>query len=172
MFCFADKVRGGTPWWRIDPRKSELSETQTDETGENLAGKEEKTFRNYQRNHHHQQKRNHRTSSGRSNNINSASEETLSRKKRSSSNGEKIGKMEHPSSQERNVETLVVADKMLVGYHGRKEVEKYILTIMNIVSLILLLRLRSAFGGALCHASPPLLTSPFSKKKDQMLLSN
>ena len=38
-------------------------------------------------------------------------------------------------SRERNVETLIVADKTLVGYHGRQEVEKYILTIMNIVSI-------------------------------------
>lgn len=42
-------------------------------------------------------------------------------------------------SSERFVETLVVADKMMVGYHGRKDIEHYILSIMNIVSLILLL---------------------------------
>lgn len=39
---------------------------------------------------------------------------------------------------ERFVETLVVADKMMVGYHGRKDIEHYILSVMNIVSLILL----------------------------------
>lgn len=37
-------------------------------------------------------------------------------------------------SLERNVETLVVADKTLVSYHGRQSMESYILTIMNIVS--------------------------------------
>lgn len=34
------------------------------------------------------------------------------------------------------METLVVADKMMVGYHGRKDIEHYILSVMNIVSLI------------------------------------
>lgn len=38
-------------------------------------------------------------------------------------------------SSERFVETLVVADKMMVGYHGRKDIEHYILSVMNIVSL-------------------------------------
>lgn len=42
-------------------------------------------------------------------------------------------------SSERFVETLVVADKMMVGYHGRKDIEHYILSVMNIVSLILVL---------------------------------
>lgn len=32
------------------------------------------------------------------------------------------------------METLVVADKMMVGYHGRKDIEQYILALMNIVS--------------------------------------
>lgn len=32
----------------------------------------------------------------------------------------------------------MVADKMMVGYHGRKDIEHYILSVMNIVSLILL----------------------------------
>uniref|UniRef100_A0A8C7DLT8 ADAM metallopeptidase with thrombospondin type 1 motif 6 n=1 Tax=Oncorhynchus kisutch TaxID=8019 RepID=A0A8C7DLT8_ONCKI len=36
-------------------------------------------------------------------------------------------------SMERFVETLVVADKMMVGYHGRKDIEHYILSVMNIV---------------------------------------
>lgn len=31
----------------------------------------------------------------------------------------------------------MVADKMMVGYHGRKDIEHYILSVMNIVSLIL-----------------------------------
>lgn len=39
-------------------------------------------------------------------------------------------------SLERFVETLVVADKMMVGYHGRKDIEHYILSVMNIVSFI------------------------------------
>ncbi|KAM9735689.1 LOW QUALITY PROTEIN: A disintegrin and metalloproteinase with thrombospondin motifs 6 [Menidia menidia] len=37
-------------------------------------------------------------------------------------------------SAERFVETLVVADKMMVGYHGRKDIEHYILSVMNIVA--------------------------------------
>ncbi|KAF7235268.1 A disintegrin and metalloproteinase with thrombospondin motifs 10, partial [Varanus komodoensis] len=37
-------------------------------------------------------------------------------------------------SSERYVETLVVADKMMVGYHGRRDIEQYILAIMNIVA--------------------------------------
>lgn len=32
------------------------------------------------------------------------------------------------------METLVVADKMMVAYHGRRDVEQYVLAIMNIVS--------------------------------------
>ncbi|EHB02755.1 MYC-induced nuclear antigen [Heterocephalus glaber] len=35
-------------------------------------------------------------------------------------------------STERFVETLVVADKMMVGYHGRKDIEHYVLSVMNI----------------------------------------
>ncbi|XP_043919586.1 A disintegrin and metalloproteinase with thrombospondin motifs 6-like [Protopterus annectens] len=37
-------------------------------------------------------------------------------------------------SIERFVETLVVSDKMMVGYHGRKDIEHYILSVMNIVA--------------------------------------
>uniref|UniRef100_H2YPL7 ADAM metallopeptidase with thrombospondin type 1 motif, 6 n=1 Tax=Ciona savignyi TaxID=51511 RepID=H2YPL7_CIOSA len=37
-------------------------------------------------------------------------------------------------SVERNVETMVVADKKLMITHGKQELEKYILTIMNIVA--------------------------------------
>ncbi|XP_014635239.1 PREDICTED: A disintegrin and metalloproteinase with thrombospondin motifs 10 isoform X4 [Ceratotherium simum simum] len=37
-------------------------------------------------------------------------------------------------SRERYVETLVVADKMMVAYHGRRDVEQYVLAIMNIVA--------------------------------------
>ncbi|KAM9384737.1 A disintegrin and metalloproteinase with thrombospondin motifs 10 [Pholidichthys leucotaenia] len=37
-------------------------------------------------------------------------------------------------SRERYVETLVVADKIMVGYHGRRDIEQYILAVMNIVA--------------------------------------
>ncbi|CAB1324288.1 unnamed protein product [Coregonus sp. 'balchen'] len=37
-------------------------------------------------------------------------------------------------SRERYVETLVVADKMMVGYHGRRDIEQYVLAVMNIVA--------------------------------------
>ncbi|XP_018583800.1 A disintegrin and metalloproteinase with thrombospondin motifs 10 isoform X2 [Scleropages formosus] len=37
-------------------------------------------------------------------------------------------------NRERYVETLVVADKMMVGYHGRRDIEQYILAVMNIVA--------------------------------------
>ncbi|XP_041133358.1 A disintegrin and metalloproteinase with thrombospondin motifs 6-like [Polyodon spathula] len=37
-------------------------------------------------------------------------------------------------STERFVETMVVADKMMVGYHGRGDIEHYLLTIMNVVA--------------------------------------
>ncbi|KAK2151593.1 hypothetical protein LSH36_358g02030 [Paralvinella palmiformis] len=37
-------------------------------------------------------------------------------------------------SIERYVETLVVADKQMVGYHGDKAVEPYILSVMNVVA--------------------------------------
>ncbi|XP_064186122.1 A disintegrin and metalloproteinase with thrombospondin motifs 10 [Anguilla rostrata] len=41
-------------------------------------------------------------------------------------------------AQERYVETLVVADKMMVGYHGRRDIEQYILAVMNIVAKLFL----------------------------------
>ncbi|XP_043909676.1 A disintegrin and metalloproteinase with thrombospondin motifs 10-like [Protopterus annectens] len=37
-------------------------------------------------------------------------------------------------STERYVETLIVADKLMVGYHGRRDIEQYILAVMNIVA--------------------------------------
>uniref|UniRef100_A0A5F8GDU3 Peptidase M12B domain-containing protein n=1 Tax=Monodelphis domestica TaxID=13616 RepID=A0A5F8GDU3_MONDO len=37
-------------------------------------------------------------------------------------------------SRERYVETLVVVDKMMVGYHGRRDIEQYVLAVMNIVA--------------------------------------
>lgn len=40
----------------------------------------------------------------------------------------------------------MVADKMMVGYHGRKDIEHYILSVMNIVSLICC-ESHSCFGG-------------------------
>ena len=39
-------------------------------------------------------------------------------------------------SVERYVETLVVADKQMVAYHGKGDIEPYVLTVMNIVSLL------------------------------------
>ena len=38
-------------------------------------------------------------------------------------------------SKENTVELLVVVDKTMVGYHGSSEIEPYILTVMNIVSV-------------------------------------
>lgn len=38
-------------------------------------------------------------------------------------------------SRERYVETLVVVDKTMVGYHGRRDIEQYVLAVMNIVRL-------------------------------------
>lgn len=37
-------------------------------------------------------------------------------------------------SREKNVETLVVADYKMVEYHGKKVIQSYVLSIMNIVS--------------------------------------
>ncbi|XP_069126594.1 A disintegrin and metalloproteinase with thrombospondin motifs 6-like [Argopecten irradians] len=37
-------------------------------------------------------------------------------------------------SEEKNVETLVVADRMMVQYHGKKIIESYVLSIMNVVA--------------------------------------
>lgn len=67
-------------------------------------------------------------------------------------------------SSERFVETLVVADKMMVGYHGRKDIEHYILSVMNIVSLILLFgrglcRLPHRETHRLCPTSPALVST-------------
>ena len=56
-----------------------------------------------------------------------------------SADGNTTGRHRRSVSSERFVETLVVADKMMVGYHGRKDIEHYILSVMNIVSMILLL---------------------------------
>uniref|UniRef100_A0A8C9MGG0 ADAM metallopeptidase with thrombospondin type 1 motif 10 n=1 Tax=Serinus canaria TaxID=9135 RepID=A0A8C9MGG0_SERCA len=48
--------------------------------------------------------------------------------------GEILLPLKRSVSTERYVETLVVADKMMVGYHGRRDIEQYILAIMNIVA--------------------------------------
>ena len=39
-------------------------------------------------------------------------------------------------SKENYVETLVVIDKTMIAYHGKQEIEPYVLTIMNIVSKV------------------------------------
>ena len=38
-------------------------------------------------------------------------------------------------SEEKYVETLVVADKMMTQYHGKHDIESYVLSIMNVVSI-------------------------------------
>ncbi|KAG8200338.1 hypothetical protein JTE90_028520 [Oedothorax gibbosus] len=44
------------------------------------------------------------------------------------------GRRKRSVSSERNVETLVVADKMMVDYYSEEDIETYILTVMNMVS--------------------------------------
>ncbi|XP_056434955.1 A disintegrin and metalloproteinase with thrombospondin motifs 6 [Gadus chalcogrammus] len=51
-----------------------------------------------------------------------------------SADGNSTSRHRRSVSSERFVETLVVADKMMVGYHGRKDIEHYILSVMNIVA--------------------------------------
>lgn len=60
-------------------------------------------------------------------------------------------------SRERYVETLVVADKMMVAYHGRRDVEQYVLAIMNIVSAFPFLGLES------CGPVASLLGMPWER---------
>lgn len=127
-----DKVAGDIPWWKMDPREKKVEEEkeEKEEDAVDVSSKKQSTKsgrKRKSRNHHHDKSKkssssNHRTSAGRSQELEEESNKVLSRRKRS-------------ISMERNVETLVVADKMMVGYHGRQEVEKYILTIMNIVSV-------------------------------------
>ena len=38
---------------------------------------------------------------------------------------------------EKYVETLVVVDKMMVDYHGKEEIEPFVLSVMNVVSFSL-----------------------------------
>lgn len=126
-FPYLDKVRGDVPWWRIDPRdKDQLSQQKESYRSEHS----DKNNHNRERNHHHNRLFNHRTSTGRM----EASRDRAGdgRSKRSVDDAAK-SRISKSVSLERNVEAMVVADKMLVGYHGRKEVEKYILTIMNMV---------------------------------------
>lgn len=59
-------------------------------------------------------------------------------------------------SRERYVETLVVADKMMVAYHGRRDIEQYILAVMNIVSLKCPGFMKTSFGDFIdCKAVDP-----------------
>jgi len=111
IFTILDKVAGETPWWRVDPRGNSEAEKdgETSEKRENRAS----------------QQGHHRTSAGRLRVVDTDIEEDLERTRRSVKRSESV---------ERHVETMVVADKMMIGYHGRRDVEKYILTIMNIVS--------------------------------------
>lgn len=51
--------------------------------------------------------------------------------------GTKRRRSKRSISKEKHVETLVVVDKMMVGYHGHQEIEPYVLTVMNIVSTLL-----------------------------------
>lgn len=62
------------------------------------------------------------------------------------------------------METLVVADKMMVAYHGRRDVEQYVLAIMNIVSASPSQGMKPQAPGASlqrsgegCHRTPRLL---------------
>jgi len=64
--------------------------------------------------------------------VKTSSSESSSRKKRSLRD-EKKSRRRRSVSLERNVETLVVADKHMVAFHGRDDLQKYLLTIMNMV---------------------------------------
>ena len=119
-----DKYRGDTPWWKIDPRKKPTAKS------EQLKEDFDQTFESRDGRHHHMRLKSHRTDAGRRA-AEDAIDEVHSRKKRGAN--DERGKMKHPTSEERNVETLIVVDKLLVGFHGRQQVETYILTIMNIV---------------------------------------
>ncbi|XP_071118930.1 A disintegrin and metalloproteinase with thrombospondin motifs 6-like [Haliotis cracherodii] len=44
------------------------------------------------------------------------------------------GRHKRSTSTDRDVETVVVVDKRMVNYHGQHEIERYVLTIMNIVA--------------------------------------
>ncbi|XP_076815322.1 A disintegrin and metalloproteinase with thrombospondin motifs 6-like isoform X1 [Clavelina lepadiformis] len=134
---YSDEVNGkDTPWWRVDPRESARKRSE-EEKEEDVDQKDEfdvdmektKKHHKHHRHHHHKSSKNHRTSAGRSQ---VKKEETLDRKKRSTD--QENVRRRRSVSLERHVETMVVADKTLVRYHGRQEVERYILTIMNVVA--------------------------------------
>lgn len=63
-------------------------------------------------------------------------------------------------NRERYVETLVVADKMMVGYHGRRDIEQYILAVMNIVSFTAQIMSTCMYGkdgsGLMCRKGDKL----------------
>lgn len=62
-------------------------------------------------------------------------------------------------NRERYVETLVVADKMMVGYHGRRDIEQYILAVMNIVSFTAQIMSTCMYGsGLLCRRVFPMFS--------------
>ncbi|XP_002127703.3 A disintegrin and metalloproteinase with thrombospondin motifs 6 [Ciona intestinalis] len=107
-----------------------------------LKSKQEKTPKeessSSQRSHHHKKQfedldfeslSNHRTSAGRRRGLEEDStDEVINEEDVVKSRGKRS------ISTERNVETMVVADKMMMVTHGKQELEKYILTIMNIVA--------------------------------------
>ena len=59
-------------------------------------------------------------------------------------------------SKEHYVETLVVVDKTMIAYHGKQEIEPYVLTVMNIVSAFILVHPK---------IKPCPLKQPFSQLK-------
>ena len=114
----------------VDPRS--LSDKFDGNTYSNVKNSEttkNEDTRHDDRSHHHIRLKNYRTSSGRADD----SAQDIDRK-RSTEDEEIHSRRRRSTSLERNIETLIVADKTLVGFHGRQEVERYILTIMNIVS--------------------------------------
>ena len=46
----------------------------------------------------------------------------------------------------------MVVDKFATGYHGLPEIEEYVLTLMNIVSIVRVLLLRTAPFRSVVHA--------------------
>ena len=133
LCLFSDNLHGKLPWWKIDPR----------DTAKVDAYLIQNPDLSYEKRKHETAKKIHRIR---------AHEKSLRFGKqhlhefdqykwdKHNENKQDI-KMNHfrrkrSVSLERNVETLVVADKMLVGYHGREAVEKYILTIMNMVRVL------------------------------------
>lgn len=56
-------------------------------------------------------------------------------------------------SKEKWVETLVVADTKMVEYHGSENIEKYVLTVMNMVSLGLAVKAADDSSGRTVRAN-------------------